>query len=29
VRRWMEEIGSISDTHLKRYKKWIQILGIW
>jgi hypothetical protein len=29
VHRWMEEIGSISDTHLKRCKKWVRILGIW
>jgi hypothetical protein len=28
VRRWMEEIGSLSDTHLKRYEMWTRLIGI-
>lgn len=27
VLRWMETVGSISDTHLARYRKWRQSLG--
>jgi intein/homing endonuclease len=27
VRRWMESVGSISDTHLRRYSEWKT--GIW